>query len=245
MKETILSVGIDIGTSTTQLIFSKLTIENEASSYVVPRINIVDKEVTYRSKIYFTPLLSQTEIDAEKVKKIIEAEYKAAGMKPEDLQTGAVIITGETARKHNANTVLASLSSMAGDFVVATAGPDLESVLSAKGAGADAFSEEHRQAVANIDIGGGTSNIALFQKGNLKGTSCLDIGGRLIKIENGRISYIFPKKPMAFTSQWAIGQRKPFSIRSVNIWQISWPWQFMPEKQTAFTQGSIQMTENH
>ena len=193
MKETILSVGIDIGTSTTQLIFSKLTIENEASSYVVPRINIVDKEVTYRSKIYFTPLLSQTEIDAEKVKKIIEAEYKAAGMKPEDLQTGAVIITGETARKHNANTVLASLSSMAGDFVVATAGPDLESVLSAKGAGADAFSEEHRQAVANIDIGGGTSNIALFQKGNLKGTSCLDIGGRLIKIENGRISYIFPK----------------------------------------------------
>ena len=68
MKETILSVGIDIGTSTTQLIFSKLTIENEASSYVVPRINIVDKEVTYRSKIYFTPLLSQTEIDAEKVK---------------------------------------------------------------------------------------------------------------------------------------------------------------------------------
>ena len=66
-------------------------------------------------------------------------------------------------------------------------------LLSAKGAGADAFSEEHRQAVANIDIGGGTSNIALFQKGNLKGTSCLDIGGRLIKIENGRISYIFPK----------------------------------------------------
>lgn len=76
-----------------------------------------------------------------------------------------MIITGETARKHNANTVLASLSSMAGDFVVATAGPDLESVLSAKGAGADAFSEEHRQAVANIDIGGGTSNIALFQEG--------------------------------------------------------------------------------
>ncbi len=210
-EETILSVGIDIGTSTTQLIFSKLTIENEASSYVVPRINIVDKEVTYRSKIYFTPLLSQTEIDAEKVKKIIEAEYKAAGMKPEDLQTGAVIITGETARKHNANTVLASLSSMAGDFVVATAGPDLESVLSAKGAGADAFSEEHRQAVANIDIGGGTSNIALFQKGNLKGTSCLDIGGRLIKIENGR-SVIFSRrfrnlqKPMAFTSQWATGR---------------------------------------
>ena len=177
MKETILSVGIDIGTSTTQLIFSKLTIENEASSYVVPRINIVDKEVTYRSKIYFTPLLSQTEIDAEKVKKIIEAEYKAAGMKPEDLQTGAVIITGETARKHNANTVLASLSSMAGDFVVATAGPDLESVLSAKGAGADAFSEEHRQAVANIDIGGGTTDIAVISLGDTVISHSLKLAG--------------------------------------------------------------------
>ena len=99
MKETILSVGIDIGTSTTQLIFSRLTIENLASSYMVPRIRIVDKEVTYRSEIYFTPLLSQTEIDAEKVKGIIEREYRKAGMKPEDLQTGAVISTGETARK--------------------------------------------------------------------------------------------------------------------------------------------------
>ncbi len=171
----------------------------------------MDKEVTYRSKIYFTPLLSQTEIDAEKVKKIIEAEYKAAGMKPEDLQTGAVIITGETARKHNANTVLASLSSMAGDFVVATAGPDLESVLSAKGAGADAFSEEHRHAVANMDVGGGTTNIACLQKGTLRRrTSCLDIGGSLIKIEDGRISTFSLRlrnlqRPTGFTI--AVGDR--------------------------------------
>ena len=85
MHEIIKSVGIDIGTSTTQLIFSELTIENEASNYVVPRINIVDKKVTYRSKIYFTPLLDQKTIDAEKVKGIIEKEYQDAGMKPEDL----------------------------------------------------------------------------------------------------------------------------------------------------------------
>ena len=193
MHEIIKSVGIDIGTSTTQLIFSELTIENEASNYVVPRINIVDKKVTYRSKIYFTPLLDQKTIDAEKVKGIIEKEYQDAGMKPEDLSTGAVIITGETARKQNANVVLDTLSNLAGDFVVATAGPDLESVLSARGAGADKLSKEHRETVANLDIGGGTSNIAVFQNGILRGTSCLDVGGRLIKIdENGKIYYIFP-----------------------------------------------------
>ena len=137
MQETMLSVGIDIGTSTTQLIFSRLTIENLASNYTVPRISIVNKEVIYRSGIHFTPLKSQTEIDAAQVKDIIRDEYRKADMRPEDLQTGAVIITGETARKQNANTVLESLSDMAGDFVVATAGPDLESVLSAKGAGTD------------------------------------------------------------------------------------------------------------
>ena len=180
----ILSVGIDIGTSTTQLIFSRLTIENRASSYTVPRIDIVDKEVIYRSKIYFTPLRSATEIDAEAVKRIVREEYQAAGMTPEMLRTGAVIITGETARKENANEVLEALSDLAGDFVVATAGPDLESVLSARGAGTDALSKEKRTAIANVDIGGGTSNIAVYEKGVLRGTCCLDIG---------RISYIFPK----------------------------------------------------
>lgn len=193
MREVISSVGIDIGTSTTQLIFSKLTIENLASSYTVPRITIVDTEVIYRSKIYFTPLRDDTTIDAERVKSIVQEEYRKAGMIPKDLKTGAVIITGETARKENANQVLEALSEMAGDFVVATAGPDLESVLSAKGAGADKISKEDRNSIANIDIGGGTSNVAVFQKGNLISTSCVDIGGRLIKVTDGKITYIYSK----------------------------------------------------
>lgn len=193
LHEVILSVGIDIGTSTTQLIFSRLTIENQASSYTVPRINIVDKEVIYRSRIYFTPLRSPTEIDAEAVKKIVRSEYRAAGITPEELKTGAVIITGETARKENANEVLSALSDLAGDFVVATAGPDLESVLSGRGAGADVLSKEKHTTVANLDIGGGTTNIALYEKGTLRGTSCVDVGGRLIKVADGRISYIYPK----------------------------------------------------
>ncbi len=193
MEEIIKSVGIDIGTSTTQLIFSKLTVRNLASSYTVPRIEIVNKEVIYRSDIYFTPLIGEAQIDAERVKGIVADEYKKAGMKPEDLKTGAVIITGETARKENADEVLSALSHMAGDFVVATAGPDLESVLSARGAGIDVMSTEDRNTIANIDIGGGTSNIAVFQKGQLIGTSCLDIGGRLIKIEAGSVVYVYEK----------------------------------------------------
>ncbi|PXV93603.1 reactivating factor of adenosylcobalamin-dependent ethanolamine ammonia lyase [Lachnotalea glycerini] len=202
MQEIIISVGIDIGTSTTQLIFSRITIENLASSYTVPRISIVNKEVIYRSEIYFTPLKSLTEIDANEIERIVKQEYKNAGITPEMLKTGAVIITGETARKKNADEVLKKLSNLAGDFVVATAGPDLESVLSAKGAGSDKLSKEEKLTVANLDIGGGTTNIAVFKKGIIAATSCLDIGGRLIKIEDGKISYIYPKiKELAQSNQ--------------------------------------------
>jgi len=159
---------------------------------MVPRIHIAKKEVIYRSEIYFTPLRSQTEIDMNGIKAIIRKEYELAGFSPGELDTGAVMITGETARKENANLVLHALSEWAGDFVVATAGPDLEGVLAAKGAGSDKISEEERSVIVNLDIGGGTTNIAKYQKGHLIGTSCLNIGGRLIKIEKGRISYVFP-----------------------------------------------------
>ncbi|WP_010294078.1 ethanolamine ammonia-lyase reactivating factor EutA [Clostridium senegalense] len=195
MKETILSVGIDIGTSTTQLVFSNITIENVASNFTVPRVNIVDKEIIYRSAIYFTPLITQNKIDKEKVKEIIRSEYEKANVNIADVKTGAVIITGETARKENANDVLQTLSGFAGDFVVATAGPDLESIIAGRGAGADKISDEENAYVVNVDIGGGTSNLALFKNGELIDTGCMDIGGRLIKIdvETKKIYYIYPK----------------------------------------------------
>lgn len=195
MREELLSVGIDLGTSTTQLIFSKIIIENMASSYTVPRMVIADKQIQYRSEIYFTPLLDQNRIDFDQIRKIVEQEYEKAGVKKEDIDTGAVIITGETAGKENAREVVNSLSGFAGDFVVATAGPDLESVISGKGAGADLYSKENNNTVVNIDIGGGTSNLAVFQRGETMDTGCLDVGGRLIKIspDTGLITYIAPK----------------------------------------------------
>ncbi|MDY3369391.1 ethanolamine ammonia-lyase reactivating factor EutA, partial [Zhenhengia yiwuensis] len=195
MREELLSVGIDIGTSTTQLIFSKIIVENMASSYSVPRIVIVDKEIIYRSEIYFTPLISLREIDGLKVRDIIQKEYKKAGIDPSKIDTGAVIITGETARKENAEEVLTTLSGLAGDFVVATAGPDLESIISGKGAGAHTYSKDHNTSVVNMDIGGGTSNLAVFLRGEVRETGCLDVGGRLIKVDSTthQITYIAPK----------------------------------------------------
>lgn len=193
-KETLLTVGIDLGTSTTQLVLSELTVENFASAFTVPRISISDKKVIYRSDIIFTPLLNQSEIDAEPIKAFVAEQYRQAGIHKQDIQMGAVIITGETARKSNANNVLRALSGYAGDFVVATASPDLESIIAGKGAGAQTYSETKRKPVVNLDIGGGTTNLAVFKDGEVIDTACFDIGGRLIKLDQQqKITYIAPK----------------------------------------------------
>ena len=195
MREDLLSVGIDIGTSTTQVIFSRIVIEDMSSGFSVPRIEIIDKQVIYRSDISYTPLISPTEINMADVRDIVAAEYQKSGVDKAKIKTGAVIITGETARKHNASEVLHYLSDFAGDFVVAAAGPDLESIIAARGAGADIYSKEHSLTAANYDIGGGTSNIAVFTRGNPISTGCLDIGGRLIKVDTNsrKVTYISDK----------------------------------------------------
>ena len=193
MPEHLRSVGLDVGTTTTQLILSELQIQNAASAFSVPQMQIADRKILYRSPVYFTPLLGENRVDGAAIRKIVDAEYAKAGIRKEDLDTGAVIITGETSRKENARAVLENLSEFAGDFVVATAGPHLESILAAKGAGAVKFSEETGKTVLHMDIGGGTSNLALIEAGKITATGCMNVGGRLLKLDRaGRITYISP-----------------------------------------------------
>ena len=191
MSESLLSVGLDVGTTSTQLVVSRLTVENRASSFAVPDMDITERNVLYKSPVYFTPLLDERHVDGAGIREIVQAEYQKAGIRREDVDTGAIIITGETSRKENARAVLDALSDYAGDFVVATAGPDLESVLAAKGAGAVELSRTTGKPVLHMDIGGGTSNLALIEDGKITRTGCLNVGGRLIKFrENGEITYV-------------------------------------------------------
>ena len=199
MAKHLLSIGLDVGTTTTQLILSELTIENRASAFSVPEMQIAQRKILYRSPIYFTPLLQGDLVDGDGIRRIVQQEYQAAGIAREQIDTGAVIITGETSRKENAQTVLHALSDFAGDFVVATAGPHLESVLAAKGAGAVDDSAQTGKTVLHMDIGGGTSNLALIENGRITATGCLNIGGRLLKFDkNGQISYISPVLAKSF-----------------------------------------------
>ncbi|MGI8315870.1 ethanolamine ammonia-lyase reactivating factor EutA [Halobacillus mangrovi] len=188
--EVIISAGIDIGTSTTKLVISRLSLRNTAGMTHMPRIEITDKEVIYESPIFRTPLVEGKEIDMEKVDELVRDQYKEAGIKAEEIQTGAVIITGETATKSNAKDMINHLSDHAGKFLVATAGPDLESIIAAKGSGAYELSKQTNKTIANIDIGGGTANVAVYHYGKLLGTCTLHVGGKLIELNQNEIKYI-------------------------------------------------------
>lgn len=188
----LLSAGIDIGTTTTQLVISELTMKNRLPGARIPKIEITEKKILYQSPIYMTPIIDHKEVDAKALKEIIEKEYRKAGFSLDSIDTGAVIITGETAKKENAEKIIHQLAEFAGDFVVAVAGPQLESVLAGKGSGACDYSKHNMKKVVNLDIGGGTTNIAVFYNGNVEGSTCVNVGGRLIEIDEAsdRISYI-------------------------------------------------------
>ena len=189
----LLSVGLDVGTTTTQLVVSELTVENRGSAFSVPEMVIEDRAVRHRSPVIFTPQISGELVDGQAIAQWVSEQYTAAGITKEQVDTGAVIITGETSRKENAREVLNALAGFAGDFVVATAGPDLESVLAAKGAGATDYSAKTGKTVLHIDIGGGTSNFAYIAEGNVVATGCLNVGGRLLTFdENGKVTYKSP-----------------------------------------------------
>lgn len=192
-SETVLtSVGIDIGTTTTQVVLSRLTLVNVMPGSQAPRVEITRKSILYMGDVHFTPFVDRQRVDGVGVRRIVEQEYAAAGIKTTDIDTGAVIITGEAAKKENASEIIHALAEVAGDFVVATAGPDLESIIAGKGSGAEALSKTLHARIVNIDIGGGTSNLAVFDRGTCIGTACVNVGGRLFEVDplTHRLSYI-------------------------------------------------------
>lgn len=187
----LLSVGIDLGTTTSQLVFSTLTLVDVARAGQIPRINITDRKVVYQSEIVFTPLLDAETIDVARVMEFIRGQYQAAGVLPSQVETGAVIITGETAKKKNADEILKAAAGLAGDFVVTVAGPNVESLIAGRGSGAAEYARQHFTTVTNVDIGGGSANSAVFKQGGLVAAAAMNYGGRVIELDPaGRVRHI-------------------------------------------------------
>ncbi|WP_247003795.1 ethanolamine ammonia-lyase reactivating factor EutA [Halosolutus gelatinilyticus] len=202
---TLTSIGVDVGTTTTHAIVSRLRVETPPGGGASP--TIADREIVHRGSVRETPLLDAETIDVERVAELVEDELDAAGVAPAAIDTGAVIITGETARRENAEPLAHRLADDAGQFVAATAGASLEAILAGRGSGAAARAARFGGLVANVDVGGGTTNVAIFDGDDssrgasgspgdpvaVRETRCLDVGGRLVAFDDaGRIASISP-----------------------------------------------------
>ncbi len=185
------SVGIDIGSSGTQVIFSRIHLRR-LSEDLTSRYYVVSRDQLYLSPVSLTPYSSLTRIDEDKLRDIVVEAYKGAGLAKEDIDTGAVILTGEALRRENAQAISAMLSEAGGEFVCATAGHHMESMLAAYGSGAAQASIDLGKRVLNVDIGGGTTKLGLLEGGKVLVTAAVHIGGRLQVTEDGKIVRLDP-----------------------------------------------------
>jgi len=185
---TLTSVGIDIGSSTTHLLFSRLTLKREAAAYST-RYSVAERRILWRSPILLTPYTSPTEIDFAAVQAFIERGYAEAGLTPDQIDSGAVVITGEAMKKQNARPIAEYVAEQSGSFVCASAGPHHEALLAAHGSGAVDLSRTTRSTILNIDIGGGTTKVSLIRSGQVERTAAISIGARLVAFDaDGRIT---------------------------------------------------------
>ena len=175
---TLTSVGMDIGSSGTQVVFSKMNLRRFGED-LSSRYYVVSRETLYQSPVALTPYRSEELIDDAALGAIIDAAYEAAGLHPDAIDTGVVILTGEALRRENAEAIAAILAEQGGEFVCATAGHHMEAMLAAYGSGAARASHDGGKRLLNIDIGGGTTKLALLDQGKVLATAAVHIGGRL------------------------------------------------------------------
>jgi ethanolamine utilization protein EutA len=189
---TLVTVGIDIGSAGTQVIFSRINLRRYGED-LTSRYYVVSRQTLYQSPVALTPYASDERIDDAALGTIIDSAYDAAGVAPDDIDTGVVILTGEALRRENAEAIAALLAESRGDFVTATAGHHMESMLAAYGSGASKVSWDQNKRILNIDIGGGTTKLAVVEKGNVVATAAVHIGGRLQVVDEiGRIVRLDP-----------------------------------------------------
>jgi ethanolamine utilization protein EutA len=185
------TVGIDIGSSGTQVIFSRVHLRRLAED-LTSRYYVVARETLFQSAVALTPYQNEQRIDDRKLGDIIDDAYAAAGLSPAEIDTGVVILTGEALRRENAQAIAAILSETGGEFVTATAGHHMEAMLAAYGSGAARVSSDRSKTILNIDIGGGTTKLAIVNNGKVIATAAIHIGGRLQVVEDDRIVRLDP-----------------------------------------------------
>jgi ethanolamine utilization protein EutA len=173
------TVGIDIGSSTSHLLFARILMQRQSQD-LSSRFIVTKRDVVWRSPIMLTPFLPDGTIDAAALDRFLHDSYRDAGFSRGDIDSGAVILTGEAIKRKNAKAIDELFAEEAGRFVCATAGHKLECTLSAHGSGSVGLSKRRGECVLHVDIGGGTTKLALIDRGKILGVGAFAVGGRLL-----------------------------------------------------------------
>jgi ethanolamine utilization protein EutA len=171
------TVGIDIGSTTSHAMFARLRLQRLADS-LSSRYVVVEREVLHRSPIVLTPYASAEAIDAAALGAHIARWYADAGLSRDDVDTGAVILTGAALERRNARELDDLFAGEGGKFVCATAGHALEATLAAHGSGTVARSRRDHETILHVDVGGGTTKLARIEDGLIVATSAIGVGAR-------------------------------------------------------------------
>ncbi len=210
------SVGIDIGSSTSHMMFSQLVIGYPSLHQRRPVV--LNRRVIARSSIVLTPFTDDWNIEVQPLQELIESTFSQTALRRSDIDTGAVIITGEAARRHNAKRIAELFAEEMGRFVCVTAGPTLETIMAAHGSGAVIRSRDNGSTLLNIDIGGGTTKVSIIEKGSIRGTTTLNIGARLIAYDRSGIIVRLEKSARPFLQdlgvQLSFGKEMSENLRS-------------------------------
>lgn len=171
----LLSVGVDIGSATTHIVFSRITVEKQGTRYVT-----VGRDAIYESPIILTPYDGPDLIDPRALAAYVDEQFAAAGLHRDEVDTGALILTGVALDRANSRAIGDVFAREAGKMVAVSAGDNMECVLAARGSGALDASADLDGDLLHIDIGGGTAKLVLCRSGAPEANVAVDVGARLV-----------------------------------------------------------------
>jgi ethanolamine utilization protein EutA len=183
MSDPVTLVGLDFGTTTSSAVIAAAHLTRNA---VTGRIELDQVRERYRSELVFTPL-SGDRLDEAKIAAYVDTWLAAGGVGAgANVFGGGALLTGLTAQKDNAAKLVHLIRRRLGDALIATADdPCLESWLAFMGSCAGLSRTHSETPFLNLDVGGGTTNLALGRGGEVLRTGCLFVGARHVQVEPG------------------------------------------------------------
>jgi ethanolamine utilization protein EutA len=216
-------VGLDFGTTTSRCVAAKARLSQNVIS---GRHEFSDVREVFRSPIELTPF-TPAGLDEVRLEQLLD-EWLAAAARDEPIFGGGALVTGLAAQQPNSAALVELVRSRVSDVLVATAGdPCLEAWLAFQANAGPLSRAQPDRWVINLDIGGGTTNVAVGKGGEVSRTGSLFVGARHVEFVPGTYCIVrLSDYARSLLQELAIAARPGDSlseqdVRRILDWQIA------------------------